>query len=95
MYSPDNFENDEVYDDWGGVSEQHRKLLDNSERLERTGKSLAEGYRVVLETEQIGAAVLQDLSVQRETIQRSRGRVRPHQQYIKPLKNFPFQSLHF
>ncbi|XP_026741526.1 vesicle transport through interaction with t-SNAREs homolog 1A [Trichoplusia ni] len=71
-----NFDNDEVYDDWSGAHEQHRKLLDNTERLERSGKSLTEGYRVVLETEQIGAAVLQDLSLQRETIQRSRGRLR-------------------
>lgn len=67
-----------MFDDWSGANEQHRKLLDNTERLERTGKTLTEGYRVVLETEQIGAAVLQDLSVQRETIQRSRGRVRLH-----------------
>ncbi|KAJ8714827.1 hypothetical protein PYW08_004808 [Mythimna loreyi] len=71
-----NYENEEVFDDWGGMGEQHRKLLDNTERLERTGKSLTEGYRVLLETEQVGAAVLQDLSVQRETIQRSRGRLR-------------------
>ncbi|CAH0589282.1 unnamed protein product [Chrysodeixis includens] len=71
-----NFDNDEVYDDWSGSQEQHRKLLDNTERLERAGKTLTEGYRVVLETEQIGAAVLQDLSLQRETIQRSRGRLR-------------------
>ncbi|CAH1638969.1 unnamed protein product [Spodoptera littoralis] len=71
-----NYENDDVFDDWSGANEQHQKLLDNTERLERTGKTLTEGYRVVLETEQIGAAVLQDLSVQRETIQRSRGRLR-------------------
>ncbi|XP_059057865.1 vesicle transport through interaction with t-SNAREs homolog 1A [Achroia grisella] len=71
-----NMESEDIYDDWSGVNEQHRKLLDNTERLERSGKNLTEGYRVVLETEQIGAAVLQDLSVQRETIQRSRGRLR-------------------
>ncbi|KAJ8712054.1 hypothetical protein PYW07_004896 [Mythimna separata] len=70
------YENEEVFDDWGGMGEQHRKLLDNTERLERSGKTLTEGYRVLLETEQVGAAVLQDLSVQRETIQRSRGRLR-------------------
>ncbi|KAL0821446.1 hypothetical protein ABMA28_004919 [Loxostege sticticalis] len=71
-----NIDNEEVYDDWSGANEQHRKLLDNTERIERTGKTLTEGYRLVLETEQIGAAVLQDLSGQRETIQRSRGRLR-------------------
>lgn len=71
-----NMDTEEVYEEWNGANEQRQKLLDNSERLERTGKNLTEGYRVILETEEIGAAVLQDLSVQRETIQRSRGRLR-------------------
>ncbi|KAL4703664.1 hypothetical protein ACJJTC_016208 [Scirpophaga incertulas] len=71
-----SMDNEEVYDDWSGAGEQRQKLLDNSERLERTGKALTEGYRVAIETEQIGAAVLQDLGHQRETIQRSRGRLR-------------------
>ncbi|XP_063365756.1 vesicle transport through interaction with t-SNAREs homolog 1A [Cydia amplana] len=66
---------EENFDDWSS-NDQQQKLLDNTERLERTGKTLTEGYRVVLETEQIGAAVLQDLSLQRETIERSRGRLR-------------------
>ncbi|XP_026501026.1 vesicle transport through interaction with t-SNAREs homolog 1A [Vanessa tameamea] len=66
----------EEYDDWSMVNDQRRKLLDNTERLERSGKNLTEGYKVLLETEQIGAAVLQDLNAQRETIQRSRGRLR-------------------
>lgn len=56
--------------------EQQRRLLDNSERIERTGNRLADGYRTILETETIGATVLQDLSEQREKIQRSRSRVR-------------------
>lgn len=57
-------------------SEQQRRLLDNSERIERTGNRLADGYRTILETEKIGAEVLQDLSMQRETIQKSRTRLR-------------------
>ncbi|KAJ2945387.1 hypothetical protein O0L34_g190 [Tuta absoluta] len=77
-----NMETEDVYDDWNGENEQHQKLLDNTERLERTGKTLTEGYRVVLETEQIGNAVLQDLSVQRETIQRSRGRLRETDEHL-------------
>lgn len=60
-----------------GVSnQQQRRLLDNSERIERTGNRLADGYRTILETEQIGANVLQDLSAQRETLQKSRSRIR-------------------
>lgn len=57
------------------LDEQQRRLLDNSERIERSGNRLADGYRTILETEQLGTAVLQDLSHQRETLQRSRSRV--------------------
>ncbi|KAG5675337.1 hypothetical protein PVAND_005247 [Polypedilum vanderplanki] len=60
-----------------GISEdQKRRLLDNSERLERTGNQLQEGYRIAIETEEIGTQVLQNLHNQRETIQRSRNRLR-------------------
>ncbi|CAF4928297.1 unnamed protein product [Pieris macdunnoughi] len=64
------------YEDWSTVNEQNQKLLDNSERLERSGKNLTEGYRIILETEQIGNAVLQDLHHQRETLHRTRARLR-------------------
>ncbi|GBP58591.1 Vesicle transport through interaction with t-SNAREs homolog 1A [Eumeta japonica] len=70
-----NLDMDEVYDDWDGAAEQHRKLLDNTERLERSGQALSEGYRVVLETEQIGTVVLNELNEQRDTIQKAKGRV--------------------
>ncbi|CAH0400720.1 unnamed protein product [Chilo suppressalis] len=68
-----NVDTEEVYDEWS-ANEQRQKLLDNTERLERTGKNLSEGYRVAIEAEQTGAAVLQELSGQRETIQRARSR---------------------
>lgn len=55
--------------------DQRRRLLDNSDRIERTGRNLQNGYRMVLETEEIGSQVLKDLHDQRETIQRTRGRV--------------------
>lgn len=63
------------FDDIGIKEEQQRRLLDNSERIERTGNRLADGYRTIIETENIGTAVLQDLSHQRETLQKSRNRV--------------------
>lgn len=64
------------FDDTSGLNEQQKqRLLDNSERIERTGNRLEEGYRTILETEQIGADVLRDLSGQREGIERSRARV--------------------
>ncbi|XP_055545843.1 vesicle transport through interaction with t-SNAREs homolog 1A [Wyeomyia smithii] len=64
------------FDEIGIQEDQKRRLLSNSERLERTGNYLKDGYRVVLETEQIGNQVMQDLNDQRETIQRARGRLR-------------------
>ncbi|GAB0089021.1 SNARE [Sergentomyia squamirostris] len=70
-----NLESDDDFDDIGFQDDSNRRLLDNSERLERTGKHLEEGYRVCLETESLGSSVLQDLSTQRETIQRSRSRM--------------------
>lgn len=62
--------------DIGMQEDQKRRLLDNSERLERTGNHIQEGYRIAVETEEIGTHVLQNLSQQRETIQRSRNRLR-------------------
>lgn len=57
-------------------SDQRQRLLESNERIERSGKKLEDGYRVVLETQEIGAQVMNDLSGQRETIQRSRARLR-------------------
>lgn len=55
--------------------QSQRRLLDNSERLERTGKQLNEGYKIVIETENIANQTLRGLSDQRDTIQRARARV--------------------
>ncbi|KAM7541861.1 hypothetical protein Aperf_G00000013466 [Anoplocephala perfoliata] len=51
-------------------------LLTNTERVERTGRRLHEGLRVAFETEEIGGQILDDLDQQRETIMRSRDRLR-------------------
>ncbi|KAG7189017.1 hypothetical protein KM043_008610 [Ampulex compressa] len=58
------------------TEDQRKRLLDASERIDRSGRTLQNGYRMVLETEEIGTQVLKDLHDQRETIQRSRGRLR-------------------
>lgn len=55
--------------------DQRQRLLDNSERLERTGNHLSNAYRIAVETEEIGSAVLRDLENQRETLSRTRSRV--------------------
>lgn len=57
------------------TEDQRKRLLDASERMERSGRTLQNGYRMALETEEIGSQVLKDLHEQRETIQRGRGRV--------------------
>ncbi|KAL3273202.1 hypothetical protein HHI36_014658 [Cryptolaemus montrouzieri] len=57
-------------------NDQKQRLLENSERLERSGRKLEEGYRILVETEQTGTQVLQNLGEQRETIQRTRNRLR-------------------
>ncbi|KAL0115864.1 hypothetical protein PUN28_011026 [Cardiocondyla obscurior] len=57
------------------TEDQTKRLLDASERIERSGRTLQNGYRMALETEEIGSQVLKELHEQRETIQRGRGRV--------------------
>jgi len=57
------------------VEDQRQRLLDNSERLERGGKKLDQGYKVCLESEEIGNNILEDLHSQRETITRARDRI--------------------
>ncbi|XP_031836027.1 vesicle transport through interaction with t-SNAREs 1a [Nomia melanderi] len=65
-------------DSWDSsiTEDQKKRLLDSSERIERSGRTLQNGYRMVLETEEIGSQVLMELHNQRETIQRGRGRLR-------------------
>lgn len=69
------YDSAEEFNDVRISTDQKQRLLDNSERVERTTKRLEDGYRIVLETEDIGNQVMQNLSEQREVIQRSRSRV--------------------
>lgn len=57
-------------------TDQRRRLLDTSDTIERTGKHLQDGYRIAIETQETANQVLQDLSSQRESIDRSRNRLR-------------------
>jgi len=52
--------------------EQRQQLLSGTERLDRSSQRLQESQRIALETEEIGAGVLGDLHVQRQTIQHTR-----------------------
>ncbi|KAM6442951.1 vesicle transport through interaction with t-SNAREs homolog 1A isoform 4-T4 [Liasis olivaceus] len=61
----------------GNSSEiQRAHLLDNTERLERSSRRLEAGYQIAVETEQIGQDILENLSHDREKIQRARERLR-------------------
>jgi len=59
------------------LTEDHKaQLLRNTETLERSGRKLEDSHRICIETEQIGADVLNDLELQRATINRSSKRLR-------------------
>ncbi|XP_041363564.1 vesicle transport through interaction with t-SNAREs homolog 1A-like [Gigantopelta aegis] len=67
---------DELFGDDTHDSEDMRtRLLDNSELLERSSRNLEHGYRAAVETEQMGAQIMDDLHKQRQTIGRSRNRL--------------------
>ncbi|XP_071808629.1 vesicle transport through interaction with t-SNAREs homolog 1A-like isoform X2 [Asterias amurensis] len=63
-------------DDGRQSEDQRARLLDNTERLERSGKKLDAGYKMTVETEQLGQGILDNLQRDREKIQRSRARLR-------------------
>ncbi|XP_058949132.1 vesicle transport through interaction with t-SNAREs homolog 1A [Pocillopora verrucosa] len=56
--------------------DQRARLLDNTERVERSGRQLDEGYRMCVETEQIGVDIMDNLHRDREVIERARERTR-------------------
>lgn len=56
--------------------DQRARLLDNTERLERSGRQLDEGYKMCVETEQIGVDIMNNLQRDREVIERARERTR-------------------
>lgn len=56
--------------------DQRARLLDNTERLERTGTQLEEGYKMCVETEQIGVDIMNNLHRDREVMERARERTR-------------------
>lgn len=53
----------DYYEDVAISNDQRQRLLENSERIERTGNRLNEGYRVAIETEALGAQVLNGIYI--------------------------------
>ncbi|XP_039208598.1 vesicle transport through interaction with t-SNAREs homolog 1A isoform X2 [Crotalus tigris] len=72
----DEVRNELLGDDGNSSEIQRAHLLDNTERLERSSRRLEAGYQIAVETEQIGQDILENLSQDREKIQRSRDRLR-------------------
>ncbi|KAE9556055.1 hypothetical protein FO519_000689 [Halicephalobus sp. NKZ332] len=54
----------------------NQTLISNTETLDRTSRKVRDAYQTIVETEHIGAEVLEDLGRQRETITRARDRLR-------------------
>ncbi|XP_067393102.1 vesicle transport through interaction with t-SNAREs homolog 1A isoform X1 [Emydura macquarii macquarii] len=72
----DEVRNELLGGDGNSSENQRAHLLDNTERLERSSRRLEAGYQIAVETEQIGQEMLENLSHDREKIQRSRERLR-------------------
>ncbi|XP_053306185.1 vesicle transport through interaction with t-SNAREs homolog 1A isoform X2 [Spea bombifrons] len=72
----DEVRNELLGDDGNSSETQRAHLLDNTERLERSSRRLEAGYQVAIETEQVGQSILENLSQDREKIQRARERLR-------------------
>ncbi|KAL4941235.1 hypothetical protein BDV06DRAFT_6521 [Aspergillus oleicola] len=62
--------------------EQRQQLLSGTDRLERSSARLQESQRIALETEGVGANILRDLGVQRETIQHTRDNLGQSEGYV-------------
>jgi len=58
------------------TDDQSQQLIDNTERLERGNRRLEAGYKIAIETEELGSSILTDLNHQRETLQKTRSRLR-------------------
>ena len=55
--------------------DQRDRLILASNKMEKSTDKLREAYRTAMETETVGAQVMQDLHEQRQTLERSRGRL--------------------
>uniref|UniRef100_A0A8R1DEU1 t-SNARE coiled-coil homology domain-containing protein n=1 Tax=Caenorhabditis japonica TaxID=281687 RepID=A0A8R1DEU1_CAEJA len=65
-----------AFDDQLNGHRQEDQLIANTQRLERSTRKIQDAHRIAVETEQIGTEMLSNLANQRETIGRSRDRLR-------------------
>jgi len=71
--------------------QQRQRLLRGTDVLERGSRRLADSTRLAMETEDIGANILQDLQRQREQIEHSRDTVCA--KLVAPISNFCFSYM--
>lgn len=57
------------------MPDPRRTVLEGQRVLERTADSIARSTAIAIETEQIGTEVVGELGTQRETLQRTKGRL--------------------
>jgi len=50
-------------------------MMSNTEKLDRASRRLDDGYKIAMETEQVGQDILNNLAQDKEKIQRSRARL--------------------
>lgn len=55
--------------------EQRERLAMSVERINQSGERIRESRRVMLETEELGISIVEDLNQQRETLLNSRNKV--------------------
>jgi len=65
----------EAGDDLTPEERMRQQVVMGRNVLERTGQSIERSQQVAIETEEIGGAIVDDLGVQRETLERSRARL--------------------
>ncbi len=58
------------------MDDSKTQLLSDTQRLEASQRKLESGYKLCVETEQIGSQILENLNTQRDTIKRSRDKLR-------------------
>jgi vesicle transport through interaction with t-SNAREs protein 1 len=62
----------ELLGDSASAADQRNRLLTTTDRLQRSSDRIEEGKRTILETEELGVSILQDLHQQRQTITHAR-----------------------
>lgn len=55
--------------------EQRERLAMSVERIDQSGERIRESRRIMLETEELGISIVEDLNQQRETLLHSRNKV--------------------